>query len=80
MSADGIDDAAVVHRRMFHALRDATLGRSLSFAYFADSDPARIAAAFEPADHRRLVELAHRFDPGNVFRLGQAVVRGTGRG
>jgi hypothetical protein len=37
------------------------------------SDPDRTAAAFQPADHRRLAVLKHRYDPDNVFRLGHNI-------
>ncbi len=38
-----------------------------------DTDPREVAAAYEPADHRRLREIKAAYDPANLFRVNHNI-------
>jgi hypothetical protein len=53
------------------AVAPSTDGAYASF--MGDEGEARVRAAYPPATYARLVEVKHRYDPGNLFRLNANV-------
>ncbi|WP_203433140.1 FAD-binding oxidoreductase [Jiangella asiatica] len=67
------DDAAnITWTRAYHeALRSSAMaGGYVNFS--SDDDPAQVRANYRH-NHRRLVEVKRRYDPGNLFRLNQNI-------
>ncbi|MGW3342785.1 FAD-binding oxidoreductase [Nonomuraea rubra] len=67
-----VPEAGALRRRdeLLARLRPwSTGGTNLNFAGVEDSAPARVAAAYTPADHARLTALKARYDPRNLFRI-----------
>jgi hypothetical protein len=64
------DTVTAAHDRLFEAVRSwATGGRCLNFLY-GRKTADQIRDAYEPADYRRLTRLKARYDPADLFRLG----------
>ena len=57
----GHDDVSELHRAVLEPWRGVTIGRLLNFSAGPLTDD-EIRGAFDPADHRRLVELRNRYD------------------
>jgi FAD/FMN-containing dehydrogenase len=48
-------------------------GPYVCFLSGRDTDPAQIAAAYEPADYQRLREIKTAYDPANLFRINHNI-------
>lgn len=59
--------AALAERMAPHSTGDTYL----NFLDLEAATPARIGAAYQPADRDRLRHLKHRYDPADVFRFGR---------
>ena len=68
-------DVAAVYDRFYDDVATEAIGRSANFTYGIDPSPAQVESFYDPADYARLLDLKAVYDPQNLFRLHQPLVR-----